>query len=394
MTSIAFWIIALLLIGGMISYILFLSIIYRGLGKVKDPKPAQSDSLPALSVIIPSRNEEATIGRTLDYLLNQNYPKELLQIIVVDDRSTDDTSEIVSQYVRSHPEIGLVSVTECPASVSPKKHALTEGIKHASGDIIITTDADCSFHPDWLSTMVRHFAQDVGIVAGLTRFWLRKEFLPTWQKMQWLDFISHSFVSAGAIGSGLAFNCNGSNLAYRRRVFDEVGGFSGVDRIVSGDDEFFAQKVNRSTSWKIRFATEPASIVLSQPVGTLKELFHQRFRWGSKGLLYQPFLKSILIVTYVYYLALLLTPISFVWWHWMIAIWAIALTGKVAMDLTVLIHGCRVFKIKRVMEPIVIAEILHIPMIILFATAGQLFSFKWKGASFRSVRKPVGGPVL
>jgi cellulose synthase/poly-beta-1,6-N-acetylglucosamine synthase-like glycosyltransferase len=394
MTSIPFWIVALLLIGGIIAYILFLSIIYRGLGKVKDLKSAQSDSFPTLSVIIPARDEEATIGRTLYYLLNQDYPEDLLQIIVVDDRSSDATSEIVGQYMRNHPQVELVSVTECPESVSPKKHALTEGIKHAMGEIIVTTDADCSFHPDWLTTMVRHFAEDVGIVAGLTRFWLRKEFLPMWQKMQWLDFISHSFVSAGAIGSGLAFNCNGSNLAYRRQVFDEVDGFSGVDRIVSGDDEFFAQKVNRNTNWKIRFATEPASIVLSQPVRTLKEMFHQRFRWGSKGLLYQPFLKSILIVTYIYYLALLLTPISFFWWHWMIPIWAIALTGKVAMDLTVLIRGCHVFRIKRVMEPIIIAEILHIPMIILFSTAGQLFSFKWKGSSFRSVRKPVSSTVL
>ena len=394
MISIPFWIIALLLIGGMVAYILFLGIIYRGLGKVRYQKPAKPGVLPTLSVIVPARNEESTIGQTLDYLLSQDYPKDLLQIIVVDDRSTDVTSNIVGKYMQNYPHIELVSVMECPESVSPKKHALTEGIKHATGDIIVTTDADCSFHPQWLSTMVQHFAQDVGIVAGLTRFWLRKEFLPTWQKMQWLDFISHSFVSAGAIGSGYAFNCNGSNLAYRKKVFDEVDGFSGVDRIVSGDDEFFAQKVNQRTKWKIRFATEPASIVLSQPVGTLKELFHQRFRWGSKGLLYQPFLKSILIVTYVYYLALLLTPISFLWWDWMIPIWVIALTGKVAMDLTVLVRGCRAFRIKRVLEPIVVAEILHIPMIILFATAGQLFSFRWKGANFRSVRKPVSRAVL
>ncbi|KPL05982.1 hypothetical protein AMJ86_10240 [bacterium SM23_57] len=160
-----------------------------------------------------------------------------------------------------------------------------------------------------------------------------------------------------------------------------------MDRIVSGDDEFFAQKVNRHTQWKIRFAHEPPSIVLSKPVETLKELFHQRFRWGSKGLLYRPILKSVLIITYLYYLALFLTPISFIWWQWMIPFWLAALIGKVGMDLAVLIRGCRAFKIRRVMEPIVLAEILHVPMILLSATAGHLFSFRWKGTSFRSVRQ-------
>jgi len=377
----------MLLIGGLSAYLLFLGIIFRGLRKVGAWTCAPTESYPSVSVVIPARNEEATIRIALDYLLNQDYPKDRLQIVVVDDRSTDSTAHIVTTYAQNHPRIELVSLVECPPSMSPKKHALTQGIKHATGEIIVTTDADCSFHPHWLSTMVGYFAPDVGIVAGLTRFWLRKEFLPLWQKMQWLDFISHSFVSAGAIGSGFAFNCNGSNLAYRRQVFREVNGFSGVDRIVSGDDEFFAQKVNRNTQWNIRFAHEPASIVLSKPVETLKELFHQRFRWGSKGLLYRPFLKSILVITYIYYLTLLLAPLSFFWWHWMIPIWAAVLIGKVAMDISVLIRGCRVFRIRRVMEPIVIAEILHIPMILLFATAGHLFSFRWKGANFRSVRK-------
>jgi cellulose synthase/poly-beta-1,6-N-acetylglucosamine synthase-like glycosyltransferase len=191
----------------------------------------------------------------------------------------------------------------------------------------------------------------------------------------------------------MTFNCNGSNLAYRRKVFDEVHGFSGIDRIVSGDDEFFAQKVNQRTPWKIRFAYEPPTIVLSQPVETLKELFHQRFRWGSKGLLYRPLLKTVLIITYLYYLALFLGPFIGYWLPYLLPVWGIALIVKIGMDLSVLLRGCRVFGIRRVLDPIVMAEILHIPMIILFSTAGHLFSFRWKGANFRSVRKAAEKPV-
>jgi cellulose synthase/poly-beta-1,6-N-acetylglucosamine synthase-like glycosyltransferase len=381
-----FSIIILLLICGLIIYILFLGLIYRGLGKVRKIHPNTPKNSPTISVVIPARNEQDTIGDTLKYLLNQDYPKNLLQVIVVNDRSTDNTANIVEEFSQKHSYIELLTLYDCPPSMSPKKHALTEGIQRATGDIIVTTDADCRFHPRWLSNLVGHFTPEVGVVAGLTRFYLQKDFLPLWQKIQWLDFLSHSFVSAGAIGSGQTFNCNGSNLAYRKGVFEEVNGFSGVDRIVSGDDEFFAQKVNRQTKWKIRFAYEPESIVLSKPVETLKELFHQRFRWGSKGLYYRPFLKGILITTYIYYLVLFLTPIFFFWLPWIIPIWIIALLGKVGMDLSVLLRGCRVFGIRRVLPPIVPAEILHVPMIVLFATAGHLFSFRWKGANFHSVR--------
>ena len=140
-------IVALLLIGGLIAYLLFLGIIFRGLRKVGTWKCQRPESYPSLSVIIPARNEEATIGITLDYLLSQDYPKDRLQIIVVDDRSTDSTAAIVAECARNHSRIELVSLRECPPSMSPKKHALTQGIKHATGDIIVTTDADCSFHP-------------------------------------------------------------------------------------------------------------------------------------------------------------------------------------------------------------------------------------------------------
>jgi cellulose synthase/poly-beta-1,6-N-acetylglucosamine synthase-like glycosyltransferase len=393
MTTVGFWIIASVLIAGVLSYILFLGMIYRGLKNVKQWNSTKPSLYPTLSVVIPARDEKDTIAHTLECLLNQDYPRDRCQIIVVNDRSSDTTADIADKFAQHYDHIQVITLNHCPPSMSPKKHALTEGIKLATGEIIITTDADCRFHPQWLTTLVGHFAPDVGVVAGLTRFYLQKEHIPLWQKTQWLDFISHSFVSAGAIGSGLTFNCNGSNLAYRKKVFDQVDGFSGVDRIVSGDDEFFAQKVNQNTPWKIRFAHEPPSIVLSKPVNTIKGLFNQRFRWGSKGLFYHPFLKTVLIITYIYYLALFLTPISFAWYPWMVPFWAAALMGKIALDLSVLIRGCRVFRIRRVLNPIVPAEILHVPMMLLFATAGHLIPFKWKGANFRSVRHAKQSPV-
>ena len=92
-------------------------------------------------------------------------PDDLLEIIVVDDRSTDDTAARIDQWARRLPHLSRVSVTQQNCDC-PKKNALWQGIKNARGDIIFTTDADCQPGPDWIASALAHFAPDVGMVIG------------------------------------------------------------------------------------------------------------------------------------------------------------------------------------------------------------------------------------
>jgi glycosyltransferase involved in cell wall biosynthesis len=99
-----------------------------------------------ISVIIPARNEEKNISSLLQSIANQTYPKNLLEIIVVDDNSTDKTAEIAQQF----PFVKLISLKENSIN-SYKKKAIEIGIAACSGNLIVTTDADCIVKPHWLS---------------------------------------------------------------------------------------------------------------------------------------------------------------------------------------------------------------------------------------------------
>ena len=101
-----------------------------------------------LSIIIAARNEEETIGPLLSALNNQTYPQELFEVIVVDDHSTDRRADVVKQFEK----IKLVTLNE-PGQNSYKTKAIETGILHATGDLIITTDADCLPGKNWLLTL-------------------------------------------------------------------------------------------------------------------------------------------------------------------------------------------------------------------------------------------------
>ncbi|EEI91615.1 glycosyltransferase, group 2 family protein [Sphingobacterium spiritivorum ATCC 33300] len=113
-----------------------------------------SDATPSttVSVLIAARNEEQVIERTINCLLNQDYPKELLEIIVIDDHSTDRTAEIVRLYAVKG--VKLLQMNESDKLNSYKKKAISNAIDIAQGEIIVTTDADCRMGRHWLSTVV------------------------------------------------------------------------------------------------------------------------------------------------------------------------------------------------------------------------------------------------
>src|SRR5689334_6235569 len=105
-----------------------------------------------ISIIIPARNEEKNIGALLDSLQQQTYPKELTEIIVVDDNSSDQTVIVIHQY----PGIKLLQLKE-DAINSYKKKAIETGIAASSGELVVTTDADCIVGPEWLRTIVDRY---------------------------------------------------------------------------------------------------------------------------------------------------------------------------------------------------------------------------------------------
>lgn len=246
-------------------------------------KNRKTQHQPSVSVVVAARDEEKSIEQCLSALVAQTYPKELTQLIIVDDRSTDRTPEIIRHFGSQNKNICAVAIAETPAGISPKKNALTRAIAHATGELIFTTDADCRPGPDWLSKTVPLFQPEVGLVIGPAPFAEPKSLLG---KLLCIDNFASAFVSAAACGWGIGVTCTGRNLAYRKQAFDQTNGFRETERCLSGDDDLFLQSVKRKTRWQITYSLHPETSVLSRPVNDLAAHIAQRRRHVSASKYY------------------------------------------------------------------------------------------------------------
>ena len=256
------------------AYCAFLLSLLKGWQKVIRAKLSGSRSRSQLfTVIIPARNEAARIGGLLDDIAAQQHDN--FEVIVVDDHSDDDTARVVQEKAGS---------TAYPLKIvrpqkSGKKNALSAGIAEAKGSIIITTDADCRVGGQWILGMSRCFCErSVKFVSGGVR--IRGDG-SVWSGLQATEFVSLIGTGAATIGLGYPTLCNGANMAFRRDVFNEVGGYAGNEHIASGDDEFLIRKVHSSYPGGVRFCSDAATVVETTAV-PFGEFISQRLRWAGK----------------------------------------------------------------------------------------------------------------
>ena len=236
-----------------------------------------------LSVLIAARNEEDKIALTIEDILKQNYPKNLLEIIIIDDHSTDRTAEIISGY--SNDGVKLIRLNESAALNSYKKKAISEAIKQATGELIITTDADCRMETNWLATIVGQYElHQYKLISSPVVFFEEKSFF---ERLQTLEFLYLIGLGAATIGNKAPSTCNGANLAYKKDVFNELDGFKGIDELASGDDELFLHKVASRYPDDIGFCKSYDALVYTHAKPNLKEFISQRKRWASKSTKYK-----------------------------------------------------------------------------------------------------------
>ena len=339
-----------------------------------------------VSVIIAARDEEQNIGSCLEALLNQSYSNEKYEIIVIDDQSTDDTSKIVASYTRHHNNIMLLSVHETKKTWAHKKHALNLGIEKCSGEIIMTTDADCVVGPKWIEEMVRYFERDVGMVVGFSQVGSPRTKLTFFETLQAIDFLSLMSAAAGTVGRNTPLAASGQNLAYRKEAFHEINGFEKIKSRVSGDDVLLLQLIAEETNWKVRFAFTTEAYVTTQPVKTVSAFFNQRRRWASNSA-YQMRLNrgffAFLTAIFVLNLLLCITlPLSLFIRSFALVPW-ICFLAKTSIDCAVMLKGALLFQRKDLLTMFPLWEILHIPYIVLVGILGTAGNFTWKERAYR-----------
>ncbi|MGE5440419.1 MAG: glycosyltransferase [Bacteroidota bacterium] len=367
---------------------LFLSLFYltftlwvrHGVARLKNAPLKAIGELPTVSVYVPARNEEANLHRTLTSLENQTYPKEKLTVVMINDRSTDSTEEVMKEFASRNANFRLINIENLPAGIAPKKHALMNAIARTDSEIIVTTDADCIHSPAWLMNMISHFNDGVALVTALTVF--DPDDYTVFHELHTLDFLSQAVVSAGAMGQGLPLMCSAPNLAYKRKVFNEVGGYGDSSSCVSGDDNLFLQNLVKNGNYKTAFALGKDTIVKSLPPKSVKGVWHQRLRWGTQGAFYPLKIKLAGAVVFLYYLSIVLSPLFYLLGVTLSVLLALGMV-KVAADFFVIKYGFKVLGIKFKTKIFILLSLIHPLLIIATLLSSLTIPFDWKGSNLR-----------
>jgi cellulose synthase/poly-beta-1,6-N-acetylglucosamine synthase-like glycosyltransferase len=232
-----------------------------------------------IAVIIAARNEEQNIGHCLDSIIAQSYPVHLYEVIVADDSSEDATGSVIAGYSREHSNIRMIELRG--SGLVGKKAAISQAISLTDAELIITTDADCIAEKNWLSSIASCYKQSKAVmIAGPVAF---QEENTLFKKMQGLELLSLMGSTAGSLYYDKAILCNGANLAYTKKAFEEVNGFKDIDGIATGDDVLLMYKMAKSYKRGIRFLKNSDAIVSTQPMPDLPSFIQQRKRWASKN---------------------------------------------------------------------------------------------------------------
>ncbi len=339
--------------------------------------PEFKASLPAtditISVIIPARNEETNIRQLLEALQQQTYPAALTQIIVVDDHSTDQTADIIRQF----PSVKLVQLKEDNLN-SYKKKAIETGIAAATGELIVTTDADCIPGPEWLSSLAAFKQENSSVfIAAPVVFVNNNSIL---QIFQALDFLVLQGITAASVYKNVHSMCNGANLAYEKKAFYEVNGFSGIDTIASGDDMLLMHKIWKQYPGKVHYLKSKAAVVSTQPMKTWKTFFNQRIRWASKAKNYDDKrIIAVLLLVYLFNLSFPALAIAGFWcWHYWLYLAGLWI-AKTMIEFPFVAAVARFYKKQSLMKYFFFFQPLHILYTISSGLFGQFGKYEWKG---------------
>ena len=340
--------------------------------------PSSSD-LPRVSIVVSFHNERRHVKACLRCLLRQDYPQEQLEIIAVDDRSTDGTGAVLDELVTQHPRLQVIHIDDLQPQFAPKKRAIDQAIRNATGEIVLLTDADGRPGKQWVREMVRLFSPETGMVLGYAPYTTRAPYHRWIHHVLALEYFSHAAIAAATTGLGYPVTCVGTNLAYRKRVFLDLNGFGPFRHIHTGDDDLFLQRVREETRWQIRYATDPRTFVYNFPPDSFTQFYHQRLRYASKGFYYPVKVTAILIGYYLLNLLLFL-GIPFVAFTGQ-PIWPfiLALSFKAAGEWRFLHAACRRFSSCSILKYFPLAFVLHVPYVVYFGLLGQFQKFQWGG---------------
>ncbi len=280
-------------------YIAFLAWLERGayhISKIDKAKPEPENS-QAISIIIAAKNELSNLPHLLYSLAAIRYPKDCYEVILVNDHSTDGSSDYL-QYQTILPDLKVIEYTWSQEGLIGKKAAIQQGINAACFPVLAFTDADCIVPPHWLEEINRSMTEDTDYLLAYSV--MRRT--PTGTSFRLKNFersVYYALASAG-LHYRVPFTSSACNMVYRKSVFEAAGGFEGIGHLLSGDDDLLLMKMMpyiRKAAYNSSYWMQVCSI---DGVDAAKH--HQtNIRRASKFFLHPWWLQLISALVFIYF---------------------------------------------------------------------------------------------
>ncbi|MEM6726314.1 MAG: glycosyltransferase [Bacteroidota bacterium] len=288
----------------------------RLLFKKASPKGAHYQG--PVSVILCAKNEAENLKLHLPAILNQIYPS--FEVIVVDDQSSDGSQELLKQLQKQHPKLKILTIGQEEDSGAGKKYALSRGIQSAQYEVVLLTDADCQVaSPNWITRMVEGLTPGKDIVLGYgpytkTTGWVNRftRFETVYAAIQYFSFASW----------GMPYMAVGRNLAYRKRLFEEIGGFKSHETVISGDDDLFIR--DAANPFNVSLVQDTEAFTYSASKENWRSYLRQKSRHISTSIHYRPLIKFLLT-------ALSMSHFAFFGWFLISLVFHISVSSQIEL---------------------------------------------------------------
>ncbi|REE80608.1 cellulose synthase/poly-beta-1,6-N-acetylglucosamine synthase-like glycosyltransferase [Lutibacter oceani] len=365
-----------------IIYFLLIGSFIIGFDKVKTINLENVSAKNSFSIVIPFRNEAKNLPELLHSLSLLNYPKNLFEILLINDASTDDFNSIIQNFIRNNPNLNVYLLNNQRETKSPKKDAINTAISNSRFNWIVTTDADCQVPKNWLQLFNQTIKQEQPFfISAPVKFKAGKSFLFHFQNLNFLSLIGSTI---GGFGINRPFMCNGANLCYHKNTFIEINGFFGNSNISSGDDVFLLEKINKKYPEKVKFLKSIEATVETKPENNFNSFLNQQLRWASKSTAYNnTFSKFIGTLVFTMNLTVIilgfLTIIFTNYLNYFLSITVL----KISIDAVLIFKTSNFLNNIKSLKYYLPISLLY-PIFIMVAGSLSFFkSYNWKGRTFK-----------
>jgi cellulose synthase/poly-beta-1,6-N-acetylglucosamine synthase-like glycosyltransferase len=282
---------------------LFINLLFYISLKKAFAKKITKDPGIKISVVIAAKNEEDNIINLISSLEEQTYNKNLFEVIIVDDASSDKTYETVYRQIQDKKIFSIIKADDKP--LPGKKGALTLGIRKAENDFILITDADCIPQKDWLKIYSGIFSEGYDFIFGAAPFIKENSFI---NNLSCFENIRSSILTFTTAFIGVPYSAAARNFGFKKASFEKIKGYSNTLETLGGDDDLLLREAVKN-NMRIGLATGNESFVYTAAKDSLKSYLNQKARHTKTSLHYLPAHKLILGFWHLLNLFFLFSPL-------------------------------------------------------------------------------------